>query len=97
MTDGAAIEPPTRMSDEDYALVQMQLLTMGQLIHALDLDGFLRRSDGLDAIGPIVDPTIWRRGHKRLAAIREVARAAKVFKSAWGELAEVIQNEEGAR
>lgn len=68
------------MNDVEYRSTQNQLLIVASLVRELDLDGFLERINKAEAIGPIVDPTLYRAAMANLSVIKSLASAANVFR-----------------
>jgi hypothetical protein len=69
-------------SDEEYIQIQQQLVIFGQLLMNIDVEGFIERAERADAIAPVIDPTLWMRGHERLDALKDLAHGAMKFKMA---------------
>lgn len=64
------------MSDADYELTQECLVMAANVIAALDLNAFLSRISKAKALGPIVDPTLYKTAGERLDDVRRLAGAA---------------------
>lgn len=72
------------MTNEKYQHVQDCLLSIAEMVIGLDLDRFLARIEQAESIGPIVDPTLYRRASKDLSEIKELATSLNHFrKIAW--------------
>lgn len=69
------------MTNEEYQRTQDALVEMCKDVLMLDLVGFLARIEHTEALGPIVDPTLWIKGSDRLEAIK---RCAIAFRGAQG-------------
>jgi len=67
------------MTKEEYQETQMRLLMIRQLADGIPLDEFLQAIENGDAIGVIVNPTLWMKGHRELDKIRELAKVLRVF------------------
>lgn len=67
------------MTDEEYAMTQSLLLSIGTQVLLLDLASFLSRIDRCHALGPFADPTLYHQGMRGLNRIERVARAALAF------------------
>lgn len=80
------------MTDAEYMLTQERLFLVAKMVSNMDLDGFLQRINHAEALGPVLDPTLFMRGATRLDAIKRLARAAKELQKAASALA---QTEEG--
>lgn len=70
-----------RMTSDEYASTQQPLIMLANLVLTYNLDGFLQAIGLADAIGPIVDPTLWMRGSRNMRFIEDLARAAQRFQS----------------
>ena len=69
------------MNNEEYIMTQRQLLLMASLVREMDLDGFLERIETAYALGPMLDPTLYKRGVDNLEIVRRIAEAARKFKA----------------
>lgn len=67
------------MTGEQYTIVQEQIFLLGQLVRDLPLDEFIQKAQRADAIGPIINPTLWMRGNKNLQKIIDLAVALREF------------------
>jgi hypothetical protein len=67
------------VTKEEYQETQMRLVMLRQLADGIPLNEFLRAIERTDALGPILDPTLWMKGHRELGKIRELARALQAF------------------
>ena len=69
------------MNNTEYQRVQDSLVMLAQMMKSLDLDldEFLARISDADSIGPMIDPTLWMRGNKKLENVRRLAVTAKTF------------------
>lgn len=56
-----------------------------------NIEGFIVRIDKADAMGPVLDPTLWRETHRRVDAMRKVAQAALKLQSAVEEFRVVLE------
>lgn len=88
------------MNNAEYFATQHQLLLMTSLIKEMDLDGFLSRIETAYALGPILDPTLYRKGVENMETVRRIAMAAKSFQVVVKSIIEeaaVRNNAEGVR
>lgn len=69
------------MTDEEYQLTQNHLGLAVAMIRGLDLRGFLERLACAEALGPILDPTLYRVAASKVASVRRIAEAAMRFKA----------------
>lgn len=80
-----------QMTDEQYSQTQSQIILLATAVNGLDLDGFLARISQAEALAPILDPTLYRRGAKPLGEIKRLAMALRPFQ------AEIRRQVEGLR
>jgi hypothetical protein len=85
------------MTEEEYTRTQETLVLIARLADGLDLEGFARRIGIAHAVAPVMDPTLYRRGLRRLQGIGELARSTKNIQEAWAELRDVVEREEVRR
>lgn len=78
------------MTNDEYLRTQGQLALLAGLIQGLDLEAFLAQAARAEELGPFIDPTLWMKGHDRLAMIRELAKAALGFQRAAKKFAETF-------
>ena len=64
-----------KMSDEQYLETQQQLVMLWSVVKDLDLGEFLSRISLAEAVGPIVDPTLYKRGMYKMEVIKGLALA----------------------
>ncbi len=69
------------MDNEQYLETQQQIIMLANLVKAMPLKEFTEAADKADAIGPFVDPTLWRAGEWNLRAIRELAHGLRTFQN----------------
>jgi hypothetical protein len=67
------------MDEADFHMVTQQLLMMGNLVKDLKLAEYIEAINQSDAVGPIVDPTLWRKGHRKTAILRKLAEGLLKF------------------
>ncbi len=63
------------MNGKQYLETQMALITLGKRLEQLDLEDFLSAISKAESVGPILDPTLYRRAQDNLNAIRELAKS----------------------
>lgn len=68
-----------KMSNAEYIVTQQQLLLMASLIKELNLDGFLARIETAYALGPILDPTLYKKSAENVETVHRIAVAARNF------------------
>ena len=64
------------MTDEEYQLTQVQLNMAVGIIRSLPLKDFLARLSEAEAVGPILDPTLYRETMKHAKSVHRIAAAA---------------------
>lgn len=67
------------MDEEDFHATMGLVLNSARMLRILDLEGFVSACNRADSVGPIVDPTLWMKGHGDLDRCRRIAAAAKNF------------------
>jgi len=67
------------MDEADFHMVTQQLLMMGNLVKDLKLAEYIEVINKSDATGPILDPTLWRKGHQKTAILRKMAEGLLKF------------------
>lgn len=69
------------MNKEEFVYTQELLLAQARLIAALDLEELLNAIDRAEAVGPVLNPTLYKQGAEKMQAIRRVAEAALKIKN----------------
>jgi hypothetical protein len=67
------------MDEADFHMVTQQLLMLGNLVKDLKLAEYIEAINKSDATGPILDPTLWRKGHQKTAILRKMAEGLLKF------------------
>ena len=67
------------MDEAEFHMVTQQLLMMGNLVKDLKLAEYIKTINVSDATGPILDPTLWRKGHQKTAILRKMAEGLLKF------------------
>lgn len=70
------------MTDSEYLLTQDRLTALSRLALTLDLDGFLSRIALAEVTGPILDPTLYKKGADALDKVKGIAVAVKGLQQA---------------
>ena len=68
------------MDNEEYSQTQATLMGLARVVNKMDLAGFLERIESADALGPILDPTLYSGAMDNLSDIRRLAASLKPFK-----------------
>jgi len=67
----------------EVARLRAALLLAGMVAQDhLDIAEFVAKAERADAFAPLVDPTLWTKGHTRLDAIKALASSALAFQAA---------------
>lgn len=85
-----------RLSDDEYQTTQDQIFMLAEFADTLPLDAFRSRLEHADAVGSILDPTLYRQALQsgKLDAVREVAEAAHDFQKAFRKARDRIAERE---
>lgn len=70
------------MTSDEYSHGQAQMLLMASQIVQVDLASMLSWIDRSEAVGPILDPTLYRAACDRLQAFKELVQAGLQFQKA---------------
>jgi len=76
------------MNNATYLVVQADLADMARRLRHIPLDEFIAMAEHADAVGPIMDPTLYRAGAARLADVIRLAHAARALREVAKELDE---------
>ena len=74
------------ITDEEYFDLQTSIILTAHMVGDMPLQKFLDRIARAEAVGPVVDPNLYRAAGERLHKIKTVAAAMRVFQ-------QVIQKE----
>lgn len=74
-------EQKQRMSSAEYEATQQNLVFIAHLINQCDLHGFLESIEIAESVGPILDPTLYRKFMKKLESVKRLAQAALHFQN----------------
>ncbi|MGE5572975.1 MAG: hypothetical protein ACM3ZU_08165 [Bacteroidota bacterium] len=81
------------MTDAEYIETQQQLLLLANIVSQMDLADLLERIQHGETVGPILDPTLFIRGSKKLSAVKRIAQGAQQFQKAIAEAKEELADE----
>lgn len=79
------------MTNDEYMDAQRALLLVANILAPHDLAAFVARIDTADAVGPIVDPTLYRKAAARARGLRALAVACQKVQGAADELRDVVR------
>lgn len=80
------------MDGKTYINTQMRLIEIGKIADTLDLESFLRCISNAEAVGPIMDPTMYMKAAENLAAIRKLAESVVQVKVAYEQTFKAVLN-----
>lgn len=69
------------VSNEEYQEIQSRIALVATLTRGLPLNEFIAAAETASAVGPIIDPTLYIQGGKKLEAITELARSLRAFQA----------------
>lgn len=70
------------MTNEEYLQTQHAILMVAAVAQDLPLAAFIERAEAADALGPILDPTLYLSQGQNLESVLTIARALLPFQSA---------------
>jgi hypothetical protein len=70
------------MTNEQYLSTQLQVMRMAALVRSMPLAEFLSAIDRAEAVGPILDPTLYRDAAPKLDQVKALAVALRGFQVA---------------
>ena len=85
------------MTNEEYTATQHQLMVMAKIINQMDLTKFLERIETTHAVGPILDPTLYRNAASKMSLVQRVAEEALKFQKVTKEVFSEIEGLEGEK
>jgi hypothetical protein len=68
------------MTDEEYILTRDAIIMIARLSMAVDVEGLLKRIKHAEAIGPILDPTLFLKASENLEKTKHIAEAVGYVK-----------------
>jgi len=69
------------MDKKDYINTQNTLIMIHGMLQGLDLAEFIDSINRAETIGPILDPTLYMEGHKKMGNIKKLAEKALELQS----------------
>jgi hypothetical protein len=67
------------MDEADFHMVTQQLLMLGGLVKELKLADYINAINRADSVAPIIDPTLWMKGHHKTDILRKMAEGLLEF------------------
>ncbi len=81
------------MTSEEYKTAQELLVGQGRVLSFVDWNDFLGSIERADAIGPIMDPTLYREAVQTMYLIKKLAMQAQGMSLAFQELEKHLREE----
>jgi hypothetical protein len=63
------------MDQVSYVRTQKALLSICRMVSTLPLDEYLAAINRAEVTGPILDPTLWQKGHEKMEQVKRLAEA----------------------
>jgi hypothetical protein len=76
------------MTNTEYQMTQDRIIIAASMVEGLDIVGFLKAINRAQALGPLVDPTLFMQAGKKLGQIKRMAEGALQFQEAAQGVAE---------
>jgi hypothetical protein len=67
------------MDTAEFHMVTQQLLMIGNLVKEINLADYVNAINRADAVAPIVDPTLWMKGHRKTDILKKMAEGLLEF------------------
>jgi len=74
------------MNKGEYLMVQGQLLAMAQVARDMPLGEFVRAIERAEALGPLLDPTLYRQASFNMGQVKRLALGLLAFQESVGEV-----------
>lgn len=74
-------EKPEEMPDHEYQLVQDMIVSIAMQVSVMRLPEFLERITLAHTVGPVLDPTLYRKAMGRLDNVESAARLLNAFRT----------------
>ena len=85
------------MTNEKYTETQKKILELMSIVRELDLEDFIDSIHRAEAVGPMIDPTMYRAGSQNLQMIKELAEGLQKFKESFPDVQTVVKGFESVR
>lgn len=87
-------ESPELMTDKEYAQTQKDLIFMGRMVRRMaNLDLFLQRTSRAHTLGPILDPTLYKKGRSNMEIFEALAKELQHFQKAVVNIGNLVEKE----
>jgi hypothetical protein len=67
------------LTESEYMTIQNQVVIMAQAVKGMDLKGFIAAVDRAETVGPIFNPTLYRKAEKNMGIIKALAQKLLSF------------------
>lgn len=67
------------MDEAEFHIITQQLLMLGGLVQDVKLTEYINAIERADAVGPVFNPTLWMRGHKKTDILKKMAEGLRAF------------------
>lgn len=78
------------MTNKEYMVTQVKMIEIGKVLDTLDFEGFVERCRMAEAIGPVIDPTLYQRAIDNLEAVKNYANKLNHAKYAFKKVFEAV-------
>lgn len=83
------------MDEEKYQITQNQILFLARFVADMPLGEFIKAIGRAHAVGPIVDPTLYRDGVRNMEQIDKLAKGLRTFQRTVEEVQADVQQQHG--
>ncbi len=67
------------MDKTEFEITSQQLFMFANLARGIKLQEFIEAIEHSDAVGPILDPTLWRKAHLKTDILKRLAQGLQRF------------------
>jgi len=85
-----------RITEEEYLALQSQMFTVAGIVADWKIVQMLEAINTADSVGPLVDPSLWMRGHEHMDRVKQLVIAFKEVQSVAVKMREEIANVESS-
>jgi hypothetical protein len=79
------------ISNAEYQACQDQMLLLARMVRDMPLVDFLQAISRAEAVGPMVDPTLYIRGRDKLEEIKLMAEGLRKFQLSLPSISEALK------
>lgn len=69
------------MNREEYDQTQSQMLLLVSIVNDMPLREFIEAGETAMSIAPVINPTLWMKGHVQLGNVINLAKALRKFQA----------------